>query len=224
MNRVLDLRRLVDDNKSGERLKLKTFAGVLDNCFDQIERYSREYRATNTRFSVPFYINGVPPYNYQVLVNYLVYHLRDNGVLAYFDQRNNQIYISWAEGDIDLDKYDQRQQRLANTVDPHVQNLLPSTQPNHSSKYGTSALGRILPAGAPKPKPRKQHNPFQAPGEGNASGNVIMLEGEGPINREKYRIAKERQLHREHRFRRQVMHKPVPKVSYQDFMRSGGHF
>jgi len=43
------------------------------------------------------YINGYPPFDHDVLVNYLIYHLDDNGLYVKYLAQNNQLLISWNE-------------------------------------------------------------------------------------------------------------------------------
>ena len=103
MNQILDIGELVQENKRQENNRMSVFEEVLRNCHSLIKRYNKQ-RIREIHYSIPPMILGKPKYDLHVLRNYLVHHLRDNGLRV--DQLSDTVlYISWKETDIDLAKY-----------------------------------------------------------------------------------------------------------------------
>lgn len=199
MNKLLDLEEVVYENKKRERNRLAVFETVIDQCHAQIRRYNKEHKARTCLFSVPLVMPGRPPYDFDVLVNYLLYHLRDNGLHAQFMPETNQIYISWRDEDLDLEKYEQRRNRIRN------------------SHARTSVFGGVSPASPKSSHRRKTAHVVDM--TATAGGNVFN-DDFGPINREKYKNAKRIQQQREEQFKESVQTKKVATKSFEDFMRS----
>ena len=104
MDKILDIRELVKEDKKVEDVKLKIFADILSACHGLIRRYNAPpYRKKELVYQIPQFIYGKPRYNIDVLRNYLVYHLADNG-LKVVALKDYQLYISWKETDINLDR------------------------------------------------------------------------------------------------------------------------
>jgi len=192
MNKIIDLEALVHENKVREQNKLAIFEAVLDNCYSQIKRYNKEIRARECNFTVPLLVPGKPPYDFDILLRYLLYHLNDNGFYTQFMPESHQIYISWKEEDIDIDKYEQRRDRIKNSQAKSVLFHKPTTIQVH---------------GKPKNKV-----PI------TSAGNVYNDEF-GPINREKHQNAKRLQQQREAEFKESIQNKKVQPKTFEDFMR-----
>lgn len=191
MNKLLDLEEVVHESKRREQQKLELFETILEQCHSQIKRFNKENKIRHCKFSIPVMIPGKPPFDFEVLTRYLVYHLRDNGLFVEFIPCSNQIYISWEDCDIDLEKYEQRKNRIRNIKPPSVDTVIPI-------KRGGCGGGS---------------------GSGSDHGNVYN-DAAGPINREKYKQAKRLQLEREHHFKENVQRKKVQTKSFADFMKS----
>ncbi len=112
MNTILDLDSLIHDTKSRERNKLAVFELVLLKCHKQIVRYAKDHKSMECKFSIPITMFGFPPYNPVVLKNYLLCHLRDNGLAAEYIKSENKIHISWKPEDIDYSSYKKRESRI----------------------------------------------------------------------------------------------------------------
>ena len=110
MDDLLDINDLVLRDKHTERHILDIFAGVLKQCHAAIKQYNRVGVKTMD-FEVPSYIYGKPRYDSNVLRNYLVYHLKDNGISVTV-LSPNRLYISWKDEDLDLDKFLNRKSRI----------------------------------------------------------------------------------------------------------------
>lgn len=122
MNTLLNLSELRHENKTRERARLDVFSTVLEQCHSQIKRYNKDHKVTECYFSVPMFIAGKPPYEINVLINYLLHHLRDNGLFA--EKRpGNQIFISWSDDDIDIHKYENRKNRIKSSETIYSSNV-----------------------------------------------------------------------------------------------------
>ena len=111
MNQLLDLNALVSDDKYLEKNTLQTFEGVLTACHGLIKRYNKE-QVKQMTYVVPKYIFGKPMYDIAVLTNFLIYHLTDNGLLVR-ESKPNELYISWSDKDINIDRFVERKQQIA---------------------------------------------------------------------------------------------------------------
>jgi len=111
MNQLLDLNALVSDDKYLEKNTLRTFEGVLAACHGLIKRYNKE-QVKQMTYIVPKYIFGKPMYDVAVLTNFLIYHLTDNGLLVR-ESKPNELYISWSDKDINIDRFVERKQQIA---------------------------------------------------------------------------------------------------------------
>lgn len=116
MDRLLDLHTMINENKTREHQRLDIFKEILDQCHSQIRRFNRDHKVRECYFSIPIIKFGKPLYQLDVLVNYLLYHLHDNGLYAEYLKDRNQIYISWKDEDIDIDRYEQRKKRIKQSV------------------------------------------------------------------------------------------------------------
>jgi hypothetical protein len=112
MDKILDIRELVQEDKKCEDVKLKIFAEILTACHALIRRYNAPpYRKKELVYQIPQFIYGKPRYDIDVLRNYLIYHLSDNG-LKVVALKDYQIYVSWKETDINLSKFIKRKQTV----------------------------------------------------------------------------------------------------------------
>lgn len=100
---VLDLTALVSDDKHIERHTLNTFKEILSACHELIKRYNKE-QVKQMSYTVPSYQFGKPMYDVNVLTNYLLHHLADNGLYVYL-AKSQEIFISWHDKDINIDKF-----------------------------------------------------------------------------------------------------------------------
>ena len=112
MDKILDIRELVKEDKRQEDVRLKIFSEILTGCHQLIRRYNAPpYRKKELVYQIPQFIYGKPRYDIDVLRNYLVYHLSDNG-LKVVSLKEYQLYISWKETDINLAKFIKRRQTV----------------------------------------------------------------------------------------------------------------
>lgn len=112
MDQILDIDDLIGENKRQENNRLSLFEGMLVQCHKLIKKKNKE-RVREMIYTIPSFVFGKPKYNVDVLRNYLVSHLRDNGLRVDIQDRYH-IYISWKETDINLEKYMHRRTMIEN--------------------------------------------------------------------------------------------------------------
>jgi len=112
MDQLLDIDELVADNKKQESNRLGVFESILAQCHGLIKRNNKD-RIREMYYNIPAFVFGKPKYDIDVLRNYLVHHLRDNGLRVDIVDRYH-LYISWKETDIDLSKYLHRKTLIHN--------------------------------------------------------------------------------------------------------------
>jgi hypothetical protein len=100
----LNLEELVSERKQQEEIRLKMFREQLNHCFALIKRYNRE-RHHEMEYHVPSFILGKPIFDPEALTNFLLYHLRQNGLRAERRRPGNVIWVSWREADLNLEQY-----------------------------------------------------------------------------------------------------------------------
>ena len=106
MDQLLDIDELISENKRQENNRLSLFESILIQCHALIKRNNKD-RIREMTYKIPAFIYGKPKFDIDVLRNYLIHHLRDNGLRVDIIDRYH-IYVSWKETDIDLSRYMQR--------------------------------------------------------------------------------------------------------------------
>ena len=212
MNEILDLEDLMYENRRRERARIEVFQEILTNCHSKITRYNREHKVKNCFISVPVFIPGKPPYDYEVLINYLLYHLKDNGLHVRYLPHKKQLYISWDEKHIDLKRYEGRKQRINKEKYSDAYNA----REINSSRYGSGSMFQA---------PRKHtitvsSNSKSRKKLADMGNSNVINDFFGPINKAKHQNAQRIQQQREHDFRNHVQNQNVPKKSFDDFFKS----
>jgi hypothetical protein len=98
---ILNIESLIKLNKNNSNNPL--FPEILKKCHGQIERYAKNHKVTECLFVVPAHIFGKPLYDVADLIEYLMTELSNNGLFV--QQRECNIYISWAPDNINYDNY-----------------------------------------------------------------------------------------------------------------------
>jgi hypothetical protein len=112
MNQILDVDELVSENKRQEGNRLNVFETILVRCHDLIKRHNKD-RIREMKYTITPFVYGKPRYDVDVLRQYLIHHLKDNG-LKVVELDRYHLYISWKETDINLSKYCQRKTLIDN--------------------------------------------------------------------------------------------------------------
>jgi hypothetical protein len=106
MDQLLDIDEIISENKRQENNRLSLFESILVQCHALIKRNNKD-RIREMTYKIPAFVYGKPKFDIDVLRNYLIHHLRDNGLRVDIIDRYH-IYVSWKETDIDLNRYMQR--------------------------------------------------------------------------------------------------------------------
>lgn len=113
MEQLLDIDDIITENKRQENNRLSLFASMLTQCHNLIKKNNKE-RIREMTYTIPGFVFGKPKYNVDVLRNFIVWHLKDNGLRVEILDRHH-IYISWKETDINLEKYMNRRTVIKNS-------------------------------------------------------------------------------------------------------------
>lgn len=98
----LSLYELYSIKKKKDLYCNNTFNIILEKCHKKIKTIA-ESGGMNTFYEIPFFILGLPLYDLNNCINYIVKSLKNNGLLVYvLTKPNNIIYISWNPNDIDI--------------------------------------------------------------------------------------------------------------------------
>ena len=108
----LDIEELVSQNKEQENIRLNIFNGVLQQIHSLIRRKNKQ-RIRCMNFKLPLIIAGKPAYDINVMRNYVLHHLEDNGFLVKLHSDNLTVFISWDEADINFEKFKRKKQQLS---------------------------------------------------------------------------------------------------------------
>lgn len=101
----ISITELYEINKKKELSKHVSYDKVIEMCHKKIKKIALA-GGMNVFFEIPYIIIGLPLYNINNCIEYVVNSLRKNGlliqVLAY--PNNNTIYISWSPSDVNIKK------------------------------------------------------------------------------------------------------------------------
>lgn len=112
MNQLLDIDEMITENKKQESNRLGIFESLLSQCHSLIKRNNKD-RIREMYYTIPTFVYGKPKYDVDILRNYLIHHLLDNGLYVKIVDRLH-LYISWKEADINLSKYMHRKTLINN--------------------------------------------------------------------------------------------------------------
>ena len=92
---MININELFTDQKQKEKHKEEIYDNVLKNCHNKIRRSVKLSPYNNCCFYIiPKFIYGVPLYNIDKCINYLVVHLTKNGFQINYTHPN-LLLISW---------------------------------------------------------------------------------------------------------------------------------
>ena len=96
---MLNIRKIHKEIKEREERKIKYYKQILDKCISRINTTSEKVSKVEDCacfFTVPEYAYGVPLYDMQGCISYIMDHLKKNGCyVEYFHP--NIIYINWSQ-------------------------------------------------------------------------------------------------------------------------------
>lgn len=101
MSGFISIYELHDIKKKKEKLQKEHFQIIADLCNKKIKNVA-EHGSTNTFYTIPGLMLGLPLYNFEECIKYIITGLKKSG---FFIQRLphpniNIIYISWGHNDI----------------------------------------------------------------------------------------------------------------------------
>jgi hypothetical protein len=87
--------------------KYDTYNEILESCHKKIKSMNKNKYKT-CYYVPPKILFGKPLYDYKDMILYLIERLDDNGLLVYWDNDKQSLYISWDINDINYDKYNKK--------------------------------------------------------------------------------------------------------------------
>ena len=99
---LLDLNEIKVKNKTD--IDTETFEIILSKIHKRIKSLSKDHY-DSCKIIPEQYVFGRPLYDYDKLINYLLRELSENGLKVKKHKTSNEIYISWNENDINMEKY-----------------------------------------------------------------------------------------------------------------------
>lgn len=90
---MLSLSELAKIHKQKQKNKTKTYEVILNKCYKQI-RHMAERNQTFCYYTVPMYVMGLPLYDINACIVYILIHLQKKGFIIQMAQ-SNIVYISW---------------------------------------------------------------------------------------------------------------------------------
>ena len=93
MNFKLNASDIINQQRLQNKKKVKTFNKVLNKCYNRI-KFAAKKNAEWCFFTVPNYLVGVPLYNINDCIIYIIKQLVNGGFLVKYTHPN-LIYISW---------------------------------------------------------------------------------------------------------------------------------
>lgn len=99
----LSIHELYSLKKKKDTVKQQSFDKILETCHNKIKKIASS-GGMNIFFEVPYIVIGLPLYDINACINYLVECLRKNGLLVQIlpEPNNNILYISWNPFDINI--------------------------------------------------------------------------------------------------------------------------
>jgi hypothetical protein len=126
MDTLMDLSELVLEDKKKEKTELDLYRQILKSCHNMI-RLKNKIGYKQIIYDIPPLLWGKPKYDIDILRNYLVDHLIENGFYVVVRDRHT-IYICWDEKFLDLDKFYRNKSRIE---DDYQQTMVPSAFPTN---------------------------------------------------------------------------------------------
>jgi len=90
----LNIKNLQNEVLEREKRKIQSFEKVLDNCYSKILQANSKTNDCNCLYSVPIVMFGVPIYNLNDCITFIMEKLNKKGFKVYFTYPN-LLFISW---------------------------------------------------------------------------------------------------------------------------------
>jgi hypothetical protein len=102
-NKMLNLHELIEPHNRKKNIKIQLFEDILGKCHSVILKYAKEHQLQYCNYSIPKFIVGKPPYNFDELKHFLIRNLNNNGF--YVEDQSNRLFIAWDEAHRNLKKF-----------------------------------------------------------------------------------------------------------------------
>ena len=142
---MMNIFELTKIHKRKQQNRIKVYDEMLTNCHKKIYAISKN-NISNCTYRVPLYKFGLPLYNQQACIAYIILKLRKNGFDVVFHEPN-EIYISW------------ERHKQTYYYDPSV--LMLETNPDNASDILRNLNRPNEKQKLPPPKQRQQQQPQQ---------------------------------------------------------------
>lgn len=134
----LNLDMLQNEGRDSKKIDRQIFKLILARCHKHIKRINRETESRECRYSIPYFMPGYPAYKLRDAKEYLVTHLRENGLRA--DLLDGQdIYISWAPQEINHDIYQNKIDKMAERTNIYKIGISPLVDPPRAHRKSKSS-------------------------------------------------------------------------------------
>lgn len=100
----LNIKNLQNEVLEREKRKIQTFEKVLDNCYSKILQANSKSNDCSCLYSVPVVMFGVPIYNLNDCITFIMDKLTKKGFKVYFTYPN-LLFISWKLQDTQNNSY-----------------------------------------------------------------------------------------------------------------------
>jgi hypothetical protein len=100
----LNIKKLQNEVAEREQKKIQTFEKVLDNCYSKILQANSKTNDCNCLYTVPLVLFGVPIYNLNDCIKFIMDKLSKKGFKVYFTYPN-LLLISWKPEDTNQQTY-----------------------------------------------------------------------------------------------------------------------
>lgn len=133
----LNLEMLQDEGKDSGRINRQIFKLILARCHKYIKRVNRETESRECRYQIPYFLPGYPAYKIGDAKNYLITHLRENGLRA-DNMEGSYIFISWAPNNVNYQNYQSRIDRMAERSNVYKVGVSPLANPARARNRSNS--------------------------------------------------------------------------------------
>ncbi len=127
----LNIKNLQNEVAEREKRKIQTFEKVLDNCYSKILQANSKSNDCNCLYTVPLVMFGVPIYNLNDCVTFIMDKLTKKGFKVYFTFPN-LLLISWKPEDTNIQhQYTDKQYSYKPSLDYQIKEKQKQPQKNY---------------------------------------------------------------------------------------------
>lgn len=136
----LNLDMLDHEARDSQKINRQIFKLLLARCHKHIKRINRETESRECKYQVPYFLAGYPAYKLQDAKDYLVTHLRENGLRAEH-LPGQYIYVSWAPTERNYQVYQSKVDKMAERTNVYKVGVSPLAEPPRARSKSKSRGG-----------------------------------------------------------------------------------